>query len=96
MQSTEVKLHANVRYGLDDPTLWPQPWVGSYCHLSAIPRKQDDPNDSLAIMWWDPTSEDFESFGGSIVNGLGQLSGSRLLSLRKMMSSIEVRIEDHK
>jgi hypothetical protein len=96
MQSTEVKLRADIRYGPDDPTLWPQPWVGSYCHLGAIPRKPDDPNDSLSIMWWDPSSDDFESFGGSIVNGLGQLSGSKLLSLQKMMSSIEDRIEDHK
>jgi hypothetical protein len=54
MQSTEVKLRADIRYGPDDPTLWPQPWVGLYCHLGAIPRKPDDPNDSLSIMWWDP------------------------------------------
>ena len=96
MQSTEVKLRADIRYGSDDPILWPQPWVGTYCHLGSIPRKPDDPNDSLSIMWWDPSSDDFESFGGSIVNGLGQLSGSKLLSLQKMMSSIDDRIEDHK
>ena len=34
-------------------------------------------------------------FGGSLSDGLGQLSGSRLLSLRKMMPSMEDRIEDH-
>jgi hypothetical protein len=96
MQITEVKLRADVRYGPDDPTLWPQPWVRSYCHLGAIPRKPDDPNDSLSIMWWDPSSDDFEVLSGSIVNGLGQLSGSKLLSLQKMMSSIEDRIKDHK
>ena len=96
MESTEVKRRADVRYGPDDPTLWPQPWVKLYCHLGAIPRKPDDPNDSLSIMWWDPFCDDFESFGGSIVNGLGQLLGSKLLSLQKMMSSIEDRIKDHK
>src|SRR5271168_1743680 len=67
-QSTEVKLRADLRYGPDDPMLWPQPWVDNYCHLGAIPRKPDDPNDSLSIMWWDPTSDDFESFGSSLVN----------------------------
>ena len=96
MQSTEVKLRADIRYGPDDPTLWPQPWVENYCHLGAIPRKPDDPNDHLSIMWWDPTRDDFEFFGGCLVDGLGQLSGSKLLSLRKMMSSMESRMEDHK
>jgi hypothetical protein len=96
MVDTDVKLRADVRYGPDDPMLWPQPWVESYCHLGAIPRKPDDPNDCLSIMWWDPTRDDFKSFGGSLVDGLGELSGSKLSSLRKMMSSIEGRIEDHK
>ena len=95
-QKTEVKLRADVRYGPDDPTLWPQPYVESCCHLGAIPRKPDDLNDPLSIMWWDPTSDDFESFGAGVVNGLGELSGSKLSSLRKMMRSLESRIEDHK
>jgi hypothetical protein len=96
LQKTEVKLRADTRYGPDDPTLWPQHWVEEFCHLGAIPRKPDDPLDSLSIMWWDPTSDDFESFGSSIINGLGELSGSKLVFLQKMMSSMEVRIEDHK
>jgi hypothetical protein len=96
MKKSEVKLRADVRYGPDDPTLWPQPWVEFNCHLGAIPRKPDDPNDCLSIMWWDPTPNDFESFGGSVVDGLGELSGSKLLSLRNMMSSMEDRMEDHK
>jgi hypothetical protein len=57
MQDTEVKLRADIRYGPDDPTLWPQPWVGSYCHLGAILRMPNDPNDILSIMWWDPTRD---------------------------------------
>jgi hypothetical protein len=96
MHQTEVKFRADIRYGPDDPTLWPQPWVEMYCHLGAIPRKPDDPNDCLSIMWWDPTLDDFKFFGGSLVDGLGELSGSKLLSLRKMMSRMEDRIDDHK
>ena len=51
LQSREVHLHANLRYGPDNPTLWPQPWVSVYCHLGAIPRKPDDSGDPLSIMW---------------------------------------------
>ena len=79
MHNSEVKLRADVRYGLDDPMLWPQPWVANYCHLGAVPRKPDNPNDPLSIMWWDPTGDDFESFGGSLIDGLGQLSGSKVV-----------------
>lgn len=96
MQDSDLKLRADIRYGPDDPTLWPQPWVESCCHFGAIPRKPDDPNDCLSIMWWDPTVDDFNFSGGSLVDGLGDLSGSKLSSLRKMMSSMEDRIEDHK
>src|ERR1700678_2586216 len=96
MQKSEVKLRADMRYGPDDASLWPQPWVKMFCHLGAIPRKPDDPNDDLSIMGWEPTPDDFQFFGCSLIDGLGQLSGSKLLSLRKMMSSMEDRIEDHK
>lgn len=96
MHHTEVRLRADVRYGPDDPTLWPQPWVEIFCHLGAIPRKPDDANDPLSIMWWDPTHDDFKSFGGSLVDGLGELSSSRLSLLQTMMSNMEDRIEQHK
>ena len=96
MQKSEVKLCADMCYGPDDATLWPQPWVEMFCHLGAIPRKPDDPNDRLSIMWWDPTPDDFELFGGGLIDGLGQPSGPKLLSLQKMMSSMEDGIESHK
>jgi hypothetical protein len=96
MQKSEVKLRADMRYGPDDASLWPQPWVETFCHLGAIPRKPDDPNDRLSIMWWDPTPDDFELFGGGLIDGLGRPSGPKLLSLQKMMSSMEDRIEGHK
>jgi hypothetical protein len=81
MQNSEVKLCADKHYGPDDTTLWPQPWVEMFCHLGTIPRKPDNPNDDLLIMWWDPTPDDFQFFSGSLIDGLGQLSGSKLLSL---------------
>ncbi len=96
MQKREVHLRADFRYGPDDPTLWPQPWVGEYPHLGAIPRKPDDPLDPLSIMWWDPTSNDFESFGAGIIDGLGELSKSKISSLEAVMRDLENRIEDYK
>ena len=92
----EVQLHANVCYGPDDPTLWSQPWVEIFCHLGAIPRKPDNANDPLSIMWWDPTHNNFKSFGSSLVDRLCQLSGSRLLVLQTIMSNIEDKIKQHK
>lgn len=77
MRKAEVRLRADARYGPDDPTLWPQPWVERYCHLGAIPRKPDDPNDPLSIMWWDPTCDDFKSLDGSLVDGIGELCRGR-------------------
>ena len=96
MQKKEVHLRADFRYGPDDPSLWPQPWIVEYPHLGAIPRKPDDPLDPLSIMWWDPTSDDFESFGASIVDGLGELSKSKISSLEAVMRDLESRIDDYK
>ena len=96
LHKMEVQLCADVCYGPDDPMLWPQPWVKTFCHLGAIPRKPNDANNPLSIMWWNPTHDDFKSFGGSLVDGLGQLSGSRLFLLQTIMSNMEDRIKQHK
>jgi len=85
MQKREVHLHADFCYGLDDPSLWLQPWIVKYPHLGAIPRKPVDPLDPLSIMWYNPTSDDFESFGASVVYGLGELSKSKISSLEAGM-----------
>ena len=96
MQRREVHLHANFCYGPDDPMLWLQPWIAVHCHLGAIPRKPDDPNDPLSIMWWDPIHNDFKSFGSSLVDGLGKLLRSKFLSLQAMMMNLESRLDDYK
>ena len=96
MQRREFFLRADYRYGPDDHTLWPQPWIRVHCHLGAIPRKPADSNDPLSIMWWDPTRDDFESFDHSLCDGLGELSRSKFLSLEAMMAKLEDRFEDFK
>lgn len=96
IQRREVHLRADFRYGPDDPTLWPQPWIAVHCHLGAIPRKPDDPDDPLSIMWWDPTRDDFKSLDGSLVDGLGELSSPKFLSLQAMVRNLESRLDDYK
>ena len=96
LQRRQVLLRQDFCYGPDDSTLWPQPWVAMYCHLAAIPRKPNDSNDALSLMWWDPTPEDFKSFDGSLVDGLAELSRPNFLLLQAMMISLESRLEDYK
>ena len=96
MQKREVQLHADFRYGPDDATLWPQPWVQPHCHLGAILRKPDDSNDPLSIMWWNPTRNDFKTFDAGLVDGLGELLRAKFLLFQTMMTGLENRLEDYK
>ncbi|KAJ6546303.1 hypothetical protein B0H10DRAFT_2131673 [Mycena sp. CBHHK59/15] len=61
-------LREDMRYGTDDPTLWPQQWTERYCHFPAIAEKGTRPD--LYMMWWDP----------AITRGLGRLSHSKLVA----------------
>ena len=90
-----VRLRADVRYGFDDPTLWPQAYVIQYPHLGAIPRKPDDPNDPLSIMWWDPTESDFTRCPG-LVDGLGQLSKDMCEKFDACRNELLQRIDKYK
>ena len=96
MQRREVHLRADFRYGPDDPTLWPQPWVKEYPHLGAIPRKPDDCDNPLSIMWWDPTLKEFDSYNGGLVDRIGELLKSKFLEFEKMKKNLEDRVEDYK
>ncbi|KAJ7476291.1 hypothetical protein B0H11DRAFT_1917507 [Mycena galericulata] len=70
-----MSVRQDMRYGTDDYGRWPQQYSVTYCHLGAIPRKPVDPNDSLAVMWWDPAPSDFvgPETGRSLTRGLGKL-----------------------
>ena len=95
IQKRDVFLRADFRYSPDDPRLWPQPWIPTYCHLGAIPSKPDDPNDPLAPMWWDPTHDDFKTFDSGVVDGLGELKRSKFLLLRGLMINLESRLDNY-
>lgn len=91
-----VRLRADARYGFDDPTLWPQAYVIQYPHLGAVPRKPDDPNDPLSIMWWDPTESDFARSPNELVDGLGQLSREMCEKFDTCRRELLGRIDEYK
>ncbi|KAJ7840672.1 hypothetical protein B0H14DRAFT_3457881 [Mycena olivaceomarginata] len=68
--STQVYVHSDMRYGVDDPTLWPQPFSNKYFHLAAMPKRESRPD--LDFLWWEPTRNDFV-FGQATTRGLGRL-----------------------
>ncbi|KAJ7237593.1 hypothetical protein C8J57DRAFT_1529142 [Mycena rebaudengoi] len=51
-------LCSDMRYGTDNPVLWPQEWTDDYCHFSAIAEPGLCPD--IDVMWWDPSPADFE------------------------------------
>jgi hypothetical protein len=94
--SRNVRLRSDVRYAMDDPTLWPQPYIIDYPHLGAIPRKPDDDRDPLSIMWWNPTEHDFIRSPNALVDGLGQLSKARHEKLDLLKKQLLERVEQYK
>ncbi|KAJ7034117.1 hypothetical protein C8F04DRAFT_1183632 [Mycena alexandri] len=73
-------LRADMRYGSDDPVLWPQQFTEEFCHMAAIAKRGARPE--LEVMWWDPQRADF-IVKGSVTRNLGRLHPrtiSRLLS----------------
>lgn len=96
MQKRDIFLRSDFRYGPDDPTLWPQPFVDEYPHLGAIPRQPEDSKDPLSIMWWNPTRADFFPLGNGVLDGLGQLSTSIYWTFQEMSKGLKERVETYK
>ncbi|KAJ7111275.1 hypothetical protein C8R44DRAFT_883097 [Mycena epipterygia] len=69
-----VYLRSDMRYGTDDPALWPQQFTSFYCHLALIAKQGSRPE--LDVMWWTPTKDDFQ-VGSAVTRGLGRLLNSR-------------------
>ncbi|KAJ7791087.1 hypothetical protein B0H14DRAFT_2625400 [Mycena olivaceomarginata] len=66
----KVYLRTDMRYGTDDPALWPQQYTPFYCHLPLISKK--GARRELDIMWWTPSKSYFE-IGSAVMRGLGHL-----------------------
>ncbi|KAJ7818080.1 hypothetical protein B0H14DRAFT_2601574 [Mycena olivaceomarginata] len=56
-------LRRDMRWGPDDPTLWPHQYSDRFSHLGAIPRRPTtaEGRKNLGIMWWNPGPDDFVS-----------------------------------
>ena len=96
MQKRDIFLRSDFRYGPDDPTLWPQPFLYEYPHLGAIPRQPEDPKDPLSIMWWNPIRSDFFPLEKGVLDGLGQLSTSKYWAFQDMSKSLKERVEKYR
>ncbi|KAJ7904139.1 hypothetical protein B0H13DRAFT_2334695 [Mycena leptocephala] len=85
-------LRRDMRYGPNDPTLWPQEYSADFCHLGAIPRKPmtQRGKDVLRMMWWDPEPKDFVSpeSGLTLTRGLGKLSHSQCSRLAQPVNAL--------
>ncbi|KAJ7631337.1 hypothetical protein DFH06DRAFT_1337753 [Mycena polygramma] len=91
---THIILRHDMRYGPDDPVLWPRLYSDNYCHLAAVPKAPTfrDPHkqEELGAMWWNPTPDHFvcPASGLTLTRGLGRLAGkwaSRLACLAKAL-----------
>jgi hypothetical protein len=73
--TAEVQLRADLRFGPDDASLWPQPFLENYPFLPLIPRKPRDPQNYKVIMWWLPRRDEFGASEGLHVGGVGLIRG---------------------
>ncbi|KAJ7214221.1 hypothetical protein C8J57DRAFT_1732738 [Mycena rebaudengoi] len=86
-------LRSDMRYGTDDPTLWPQQWTERYCHLPLISRK--GLRDGFDVMWWDPLPEDFV-VGSTITHGLGRLHHRHIARFMPLVNKLVEDCEEYK
>ncbi|KAJ6548387.1 hypothetical protein B0H19DRAFT_1265225 [Mycena capillaripes] len=86
---TQLFVRKDMRFGPDDPTLWPQQYSREFCHLAAIP-KRPIPRKAKAVMWWDPHPNHFISpnSGQSLTRGLGKLSSDKRSELNEAVDKL--------
>ncbi|KAJ6629403.1 hypothetical protein B0H10DRAFT_2184375 [Mycena sp. CBHHK59/15] len=86
-----VFLRSDMRYGTDDPTLWPQQWTARYCHLPVIAKKGTRPD--LDVMWWDPSPADFR-VGSAVTRGLGRLHWTAMSRFTPVINELVTKCKD--
>ncbi|KAJ7021734.1 hypothetical protein C8F04DRAFT_972323 [Mycena alexandri] len=86
-----VYLRSDMRYGTDDPTLWPQQWTDRYCHMPLIAKKGTRAD--LAPMWWDPSPRDW-IVGSAVTRALGRLPVGRISWLVEVVQKVVQRCTD--
>lgn len=86
--SSSIQLRADLRYGIDDATIWPQPISKTYPYLSVIRRRPSNPSDPLSVLWWTPTLSHFTPANNCAVFGLGNFKRSYLDPLYTLVKSL--------
>ncbi|KAK6974844.1 hypothetical protein R3P38DRAFT_3335456 [Favolaschia claudopus] len=89
--SKDVYLRSNMRFGIDDPTLWPQYFSPTFPHLAAIPRREERPD--LELMWWKPSRKDFTE-GTAITRSLGKLVPWMVSKFIDKVDEIKLRYQE--
>ncbi|KAJ7045054.1 hypothetical protein C8F04DRAFT_1249500 [Mycena alexandri] len=71
----QIVVRRDMRFGPDDPVLWPRLYSDKFCHLPAIPKAPTDAENPLSLMWWNPDPDDFvcPASGRTLTRGLGRL-----------------------
>ncbi|KAK7053669.1 hypothetical protein R3P38DRAFT_3305134 [Favolaschia claudopus] len=90
--SQAVYLRPDMRFGVDDPTLWPQPFSETFPHLAAIRKRGSSPD--LEVMWWTPSEQHF-SPGNAITRSLGRLHPSALNKFSDPVNSLIKRYNSY-
>lgn len=90
-----VFLRADLRYGLDDATLWPQQYSLKYPHLGAILRKPQDLASPFSCFWWTPSPSHFRQSNGTGVSGLGLLVGKEIDELKEHKNVLAFDVRDY-
>lgn len=87
-----------MRWGPDDPTMWPQQYVETYGHLCCIPRRPRTKQrlSAQGIIWWSPTRADFVSpaTGQTLTRGLGKLSQAKISSFAPLVHGLIQQCRD--
>jgi hypothetical protein len=92
--TAQVQLRADLRFGPDDATLWPQPYLENHPYLPLIPRKPDDRENYKRVMWWLPSEGEFRASEGLHVGGVGLMAGLNFERLDEEVHKLKDRVRD--
>ncbi|KAJ6513993.1 hypothetical protein DFH09DRAFT_1333250 [Mycena vulgaris] len=88
-----VFLRSDMRYGTDDPTIWPQQYTACFCHLPVIAKK--GARSDLDVMWWDPATDDF-IVGSAVTRALGRVHNRRVQEFLPFVNEMVERCQELK
>lgn len=90
----DVRLRRDQRYGDDDPTLWPQPYIKEECHLGAIPRRVPlHTGSELDLMWENLNDGDLIRLQGNLLDGLVRLNPTLVGRYRRYIDDLKSRVQ---